>query len=350
MKILFATNSECGGAERITLLYSKILKEKGFHSHLAVWFNKFYGFQLKPFIPEDLECELIKCPHKLLMIRLLISLWKFRPDVVFSSLSATSVGFIKLKKMGLIKAKVVVRECNMPSRHRPQILQNARKYYHDADVVIGQTEEMRKEIIQYYGLKPEMVKTVYNPIDRNLILEKLKENAGLDQQFVNYVAVGRVVPQKDFKTMLLAFAQVCKQQPKSRLYIIGNYKNDSVKKELENIIQDNNIGDRVFFEGLQDNPFKYVNEADAFLLSSTYEGLPNAMLEAMFIGKPVVVTTSIPFISQVVKEGVNGFLVPVGDYDSFAKRMMDAPTLKIEQKFVDIMNTDNELAKLFSSL
>lgn len=350
MRILFLNNSFCGGAERMTLLYAKILAQNGFDCRIGIWNIKNVGFQIKPFMPEGVPYDIINSPQKLLNFNIARYIWKHKPDIVFSSLPFTVKAILKMKKFHLLKAKTVVRECNMPSRQKDIVRKIATNYYRFADAIIAQTNEMAEEISQVYHINPSKIHTIYNPTDKKLIENAIKEQAGLDKKYINYVGVGRVARQKDFMTMCKAFNIVHQDNPMTRLYIIGNYSDDKVKKELDVFIYENHLDDAVVFAGFQDNPYKYLNEADVFLLSSVKEGLPNVMLDAMFLRKPVVVTKSIPFIAQTVKDGINGFAVEVGDYKDFAIKMKKATNMVVQQDTIDINLSESHIVQLFSTI
>lgn len=350
MKVLLLNNSFCGGAERMTLLYAKILANNGFDCRIGMWNIKKVGFQLKPFMPEGVPYDIINSPQKLLTFNIARYIFKHKPDVVFSSLPFTVKAIMMMKKYHILKAKTVIRECNMPSRQKKIVRDIASKYYKYADAIIAQTKEMGEEIVQVYGINPQKVHTIYNPTDKQLIDKAIKESAGLEKKYINYIGVGRVARQKDFMTMVKAFNIVHQDNPMTRLYIVGNYADDSVKRELDEYIANNNLIENVIFTGFQDNPYKYINEADVFLLSSVKEGLPNVMLDAMYLKKSVVVTRSIPFISQAVNEGVNGFTVEVGDYRGFADKMMEAAKLNVNEIFTDINDSERQIVDLFISI
>ena len=110
------------------------------------------------------------------------------------------------------------------------------------------------------------------------------------------------------------------------------------------------ISEFVKFVGFQANPYKYLKYADVFVLSSIYEGLPNVMLEAMYLGKPVAVTACIPYISQVVRPGVNGYLAPVGDSNALAKAMTEAKDIKGLSQYGDINDSEKLIVKTFKKL
>lgn len=337
----------------MTLLYSKILHSAGHDCTIGIWMNKGRGFQLEPFMPKDINFKVLRCPQILLAWKYALLIRRESPDIVFSSLPLSSKIILQLKAYGIIHNKIVIRHFNMPSKHSKRSLKTLKKtlnYFKHANAIISQTDEMKDEMIKYFNLPAEQITIIHNPIDKSLIFDKINDQSSIDHHYTNYLGVGRIARQKDFKTMIKAFGIVCQQEPNSRLYIVGGYEQNQIKKDLDELITKLDLSEKVFFEGLQSNPFKYMNDCNVFLLSSIFEGLPNAMLEAMYIGKPVVATESIPFIGQVIKDGINGYTVPVGDYEQFAKRMLDATKLNIVEKFVDVTNSEDKIIRLFESL
>ena len=131
-------------------------------------------------------------------------------------------------------------------------------------------------------------------------------------------AVGRLSPQKDYPTLLRAFKEVNKSCPDAVLMIAGE---GHLRKNLEKLADDLGIGERVKFLGYRSNVLEIVSSFDIYVLSSLWEGLPLAVLEAMAMEKPVV-ATSVPGTAEAVNEGETGFLVPLRDYQSLSRRLI----------------------------
>jgi len=225
----------------------------------------------------------------------------------------------------------------------------AKKCLRYVDVLISQTEDMKREMVGYYALPAERITVINNPIDIELIQEKIKEPHCFQfPDSVHYVAVGRVDPQKDYRTLLKAFSIVLKTFPASRLHIVGLYDpNSSYKKDLDAIAKSLGIKDHVSFEGFQDNPYKYMKAANVFVLSSIYEGLPNVLQEAMYLGLPVVATRCIPYISQVIDEGKNGYTVPTGNPEELAAAMIKGSSLSVSGYAFNDQNKKRIIIGLF---
>ena len=349
-KILLVTGTTCGGSQRMTILYGKIFEKTGHNVEILFLKNSLQKENpLLPFVPKNWKIYTINCRHRWLFIKMAMFLHKCKHEYIFSSLAGIYSDILLLKKFGVVSCKVVVRSNNMPELNEKKSTgkKTLTRLYPLASSIIAQTEEMKREMMRYYHLNNEDITVIHNPLDKELITEKTKESFSFDIRYTNYVAVARVVPQKDYDTMLRAFAIVHSDNPMTRLYIIGSYKNnDKYYLSLQTIIKNENISDSVFFVGLQNNPYKYMKAADCFCLSSEIEGLPNVMLEAMYLGTPVAITESIPFINQTIQSGKNGYSCPIHDYHSFADCMRKAAEIKVMPLYI----TDNATEKAIANL
>ena len=351
-KILLITQPSGGGAERMTLLYGKIWEKAGYDINLYLMqvkgkpTNNFYEF-----IPENWNVKLKMGRFRYFFFYLLKFLFCHKQDVIFTSLTEFNIIVLLLKKLRVTKSKIVIRECNMPSRHSANELRLARRLYKYSDIIISQTEEMKAEMLSYYHLTDEQVIVINNPIDSDLIKQKLGENdIILKPGFINFMACGRVDPQKDIITLIKAFGIVKKSIDNAKLYIIGRLGTDEYMQEIEDEISVNDINKCVCFVGFQSNPYKYLKHADVFVLSSVFEGLPNVMLEAMFLGKPVAATNCIPYISQVIKNGVNGFTCPPQNATLLADCMIKAMRINNLPLYNDINKSDEKVKFIIKAL
>lgn len=319
-KILLFTNSGCGGAERITILYAKILYNAGYQVKLIVYNPALTKPEISTFIPDYIHAEYISCKYRFLFLRFFTVLRNNRPSIIFSSFPLLSHILVFLCKLYFKNIKIIMREINMPSTHKKSILLKNSIAYKYGDLLIAQTNEMGKEMTSLYNIDSSRIVVINNPIDTERIDAGLSEPFRFDHNYVNYVAVGRVARQKDYITLLRAFKEVINCEPNSRLYILGKCCDDYYH-QLLNLIGDLSVGDKVFFLGVQANPYKYMKDASCFVLSSIYEGLPNVLLEAIYIGIPCVATDCIPFISQVIDSKI-GQVVPVGDVELMSEAML----------------------------
>jgi glycosyltransferase involved in cell wall biosynthesis len=150
----------------------------------------------------------------------------------------------------------------------------------------------------------------------------LRKELGLGDFFV-WLAVGRFYPQKDYPNMLRAFAQVVRENPKTLLLIAGD---GPLRESMENMAQGLGIERHVKFLGIRRDIPRLMNAADAYAMSSSWEGMPMVLLEASATGLPIV-ATDVGGNREVVLDGVTGFLVPPKDSEALAQAMLRLMTL-----------------------
>lgn len=196
-------------------------------------------------------------------------------------------------------------------------------FYPRADAVCACSQGVAQDVAQISGLPVEKIKVIYNPIVTPALIEKAKEpvdhfwfKAGEPPVILG---VGRLTKQKDFPTLIHAFAQVRKQQ-NARLMILGTGPN---KSQLEALTDELGIGnDVVTLPGFVDNPYAYMARAKVFVLSSAWEGFGNVLVEAMAVGTPVISTDCPSGPSEILADGKYGYLTPVGDAQAIAEAIL----------------------------
>lgn len=140
------------------------------------------------------------------------------------------------------------------------------------------------------------------------------------------VSVGRLEPQKNQKLLIDAFALIANDFQEYQLTIYGE---GSLRKELEDYIKSKGLQERVFLPGSKNNIQEHIKDASLFVLSSDYEGIPNALIEAMAIGLPCVSTDCSPGgARELIEDGVNGLITTCGD----TKKLSDAMGMMLSNK------------------
>jgi glycosyltransferase involved in cell wall biosynthesis len=154
---------------------------------------------------------------------------------------------------------------------------------------------------------------------------KVRKELGVDG-FV-WLAVGRFDPPKDYPNMLQAFARVINKHSNTMLLIAGD---GPLRETMENMARELGIERRIKFLGIRRDVPQLMNAVDAYVMSSSWEGMPNVLLEASATGLPIV-ATNVGGNSEVVLDGITGFLVPPRNPEALAEamlRMMDLPEEK----------------------
>lgn len=189
----------------------------------------------------------------------------------------------------------------------------ARKYYKLVDYAVGVSEEIKREIIDLIG-ETGNVRRIYNPVISDDIKKYSGFNKGQIAPVYRYiVAVGRLDFQKNYDLMFDAFQTFLINQniqEDYRLLIIGE---GPLRDKLIKMVQKRGLKDRVNFLGFLSNPFPYIKSADALIMTSRWEGLPTAIIEALTLGIQVISTDCPTGPKELLHNGDYGFLCPVND-------------------------------------
>lgn len=202
-----------------------------------------------------------------------------------------------------------------------------RKAYLTADLVLAVSQGARESAMQYHGLPAEKIRTFYNLFDAEHILQQAAVPLPVscsrsDGRFL-VVALGRLHPAKGYDVLIEAVRQVVYelQQPQVELWILGE---GELRKPLEQQIHEAQLERHVRLLGFQDNPHQFLRAADLYCLSSRYEGMPNALVEALLCGTPVLATDCQSGPREILEDGLLGQLVPPEDPKSLANAIADA--------------------------
>ena len=208
------------------------------------------------------------------------------------------------------RARIIVADRNDP-RFVPgnKWIRKLRDFlYRFADCVVVQTQNNKS---YFSDAVQKKCKIVYNPVD-------LKENAGLalrTEKKIRIVSVGRLMEQKNQRMLISAFAAVHNEFPEYELTIYGE---GPCRNELEKQIEELGLKESVFLPGNKKNVHELIADAELFVLTSNYEGMPNALIEAMCLGLPVI-STKVSGATDLVIDGENGALISVGDKEQLIK-------------------------------
>ena len=330
-KILLFTTDSVGGAERVTVIIGKYLMNRGYDVLFCIVKGKSISSSICSFIPKDARIDIIDyCNPVLMTIRLVSRVIKYRPDFVFASCMYLNSKILPFRFITPNTSYVIRSENYLAMFNARQKLQMSLSY-RLADKIIAQNQEMKDEMVNKLRISPPKIKVLLNPIDTSLINEKLKDEKSPyeDSKRPIFVASGRFAQQKGYDIMVRAFAEVLKSIPTAHLYILGdNFGGNEVYQEVMLISNKLNILNHLHCVGFKNNPYPWIKYADCFVLSSRMEGLPNVLIEALYMGVPSVSTICIPIISKIVQDGENGFLANVDDIKSLSDAMIKALSLK----------------------
>lgn len=256
---------------------------------------------------------------------------KEKPDIFVSSAYLLNIIPIMAKVFSGTKTKIILTEHNVFSllaadakkplkRFAVQFILPyfMRIFYPMADAIVCVSKGVAEDIFQIIGRK-DKVQVIYNPVFTNEIYGlaegQVDHDWFLDPEISVILAAGRLVRQKDYPTLLRAFKIVLSKNSDCRLVILGE---GILRQELENFASELGISEKVAFLGFVENQYKYIRGSSVFTLSSAHEGFGNPIVEAMALGTPIISTDCRSGPDEIIKNGRNGILVKVGDYNSLA--------------------------------
>ena len=319
---LFVPNLDGGGAERMMVNLAGGFAKRGFKVDLVLATARGRYLDLVPETVNvtDLEAKGVTAS----LPKLVHYLRQHRPYSLLTTLEHASVVALWARRLSMVQTRVVVRLSNMlflaPSVcFKTKALRRAVKlFYPWADSFIAGSEGVAVNVQQFTRVPEAKVHTIYNPVvtdDLRLRARELPEHPWFTSGAPPVVlGVGRLEGQKDFVTLVRAFAQVRRTRP-VRLVILGE---GGKRPELEALVAQLGLGEDVLLPGFVDNPFAYMAHADTFVLSSRYEGLPGVLIQAMACGCKIVSTDCPSGPREILRDGSLGRLVPVGDVTALA--------------------------------
>lgn len=313
MKIVFVTpGMNFGGAERVISILANIWCDMGHDvSMLITATNKppVYKMNKKIKVEYFVDFDEKGISHFKLIAAIRKFVTKEKPDSVISFMNdVCAYTIIALMGTGI---PVIYSERNDPNKTNQGKLEKIfRKIVEiGAKHIVFQTNGARN---YYSKMVQRKSSIILNPVDLNKIPVRTIEN-------INYseiVSVGRLEPQKNQELLVDAFSIVCKKHNNIILKIFGD---GTLKSRLQNRIVEQRLTDRVFLMGAKSDVLEQIKEAFCFVLSSDFEGLPNALIEAMCMGMPCISTDCSPGGAKELLGDERGIVVPCGNKEKLAE-------------------------------
>lgn len=309
---IFIATLRTGGAERVVSLLSRELVEKGYEVEILLLFPDAPFYQVDPRIKithVENENQKLNIVQKLLRMR---HVFTMESEVVLSFLAPYNI--LALIANMINKTPIIVADRNDPRYIPRQIpLRYLRNFlYRFADAVVVQTSYNKA----YFSKTVQKKSTIiFNPVD----LGEMRGAALRTPKEKHIVSVGRLMPQKNQKMLLRAFAQVHERHPEYSLTIYG----DGPEKEaLTALIKELDLEGAVHLPGSVKNVYECIASAELFVMTSDYEGMPNALVEAMCLGLPCI-STAVSGTSDLIEEGVSGEVVPCSNQEKLTYAMLE---------------------------
>jgi glycosyltransferase involved in cell wall biosynthesis len=327
---IFVPEMVAGGAQRSMLKLAGGIATRGYAVDLVL--ARAEGPFLAE-VPASVRLIDLKARRVLTSLPALVRyLRREQPTALLSALHANAIALLSRRVAG-VRTRVVVSERNTLSREAQQYAsdlrmrlmpQLARTFYPWADCIVAVSQGVADDLTMVVGIPKKRVRVIYNPIVTPELIEKAK--VPLKHPWFEpgeppvILAVGRLSMQKDFATLIQAFAQV-RQAHVARLLILGEGEE---RPALESLIRQLGLEQDVCLPGLVPNPYPYMREASLFVLSSRWEGLPGVLIEALYCGVPLIATDCPSGPREILAGGQYGQLVPVGDASTLARAIKAA--------------------------
>lgn len=361
---LMVYSMRSGGVERMRIHLAEALLRRGLATSIVVARSDGHWGRHRPQVPAgatfvDFEAHSWKAWRDSFTAYLASD----KPRVVLAAMETAGVIALWARHRTRAASRIVVSSHVEVSRHTKQdwrypkrliLTHLMRRLYPLADGVVAVSQGVADDLARFARLPRERISVINNPVVTDDLLEAKRDSAGhpwlADDSVPVIVAVGRLTEQKDFGTLLRAFA-IVRERRTARLMILGEGED---KASLQALAHDLALEEHVEMPGFVADPLVHVAKASAFVLSSAWEGFGNVLVEALACGCPVVSTDCPSGPREILKDGKYGRLVPVGNCEAMAQAILttldnppDKPMLraragdfhvdKITDRYLDVM-------------
>lgn len=332
---IFLPSLNGGGAERVMVTLANAFYDRGYAVDLVL------GLAAGPYLQNvDSNVRVVNLNAERVsnsLFPLVSYLRREQPVVVLSAMTHANVIAILARLLARSRARLVISERSTISveASRSQglvgriLFAMVPRLYKFADKIVVVSKAAAYDLVRFSRLLPSAIDVIYNPFELEKINRKAAEE--IDHDWVKLgappviLAIGRLSEQKDFSSLIQAFAQIRKTQ-QVRLLILGEGEQ---RAKLESLAESLGLSsDDIQMPGFVIAPFSYLARCAVFVLSSRWEGLPGVLIEAMACGAPVVSTDCPSGPNEILESGRWGALVSVGDVNALASaiaRVLDTP-------------------------
>ncbi|BAO43524.1 glycosyltransferase [Thiolapillus brandeum] len=329
-----------GGAERIFVRLANAFSKRGFNVEILVLSKE------GPLFSEVADSVHVRVLNKSTPARAIPLLYRYlrtyKPKAVLSGLFHANVAMASAARLAHFGGRLVLSErstlensLRLRSRMDRFLLRHwIPVAYPWSSKVVVVANGVREELVRDFGLPRQDVQVIYNPIDIQMVQERSREPVSFpweDNQPV-IIAGGRLHIQKDFMTLMEAFA-LLRKETSARLVILGE---GAERGRLEAYAQELGISEDVWLPGFVSNPWAYMRRSSLFVLSSLWEGLPGILLEAMALGLPLIATRCPSGPEEILENGRYGCLVPMRNPKVLSMAMAQGLSGKLPRYDVDL--------------
>lgn len=315
-----------GGAERTIINLINNLNREKYEVVLVLGSNKNNDYI--DLVNNRTDIKMLNCSKlRYCIVKLANLIRKENPDLLFSTINSNNLALLLAKIISFKKVPIIIREANNRTQSGTVTILNkvlTRILYNNiANKIVSLSKGVKRDLVDNFNIKKNKISVIYNPVEVDSI-KKLAERSMKSKLMESetkekvIISVGRLVEQKDFKTLLQAYSIVSKEV-KSRLVILGKGPEEERLKELSKRL---GISNKVSFLGFKKNPYKYIKKADLFVLSSKWEGFGHVIVESMVVGTPVISTNCKSGPKEIIGDDQYGLLVTVGVQKEMADKII----------------------------
>lgn len=352
--LITVTTLKGGGAERVVSVWASQLAEMGYDISLLIYGRTDNEYavdeRVKIHTIANTYPEYKKMGHFSRLFKMRKVVKGIEPDVIINFLPRMQI-WMMMATFGLKMKRVET------VRISPWVVCKSNKFekflwhrcFDFSDKIIIQTAEQG----EYFNQKlQEKCVVIPNPIN-SACVENYKTT--YSENVKEFIAAGRLTPQKNYLLMFEAFAKAYQSNPNIKLSVYGT-GDDKYIEFLQEKIDEFGMNGIITLKGRTTDMVSALLESDAFLMSSDYEGMPNALAEAMACGLVCLSTDCKTGPKDLIDHGINGYLSKVGDVDAFAEHILNISNLSTHEaemigvaarrKVLELCNERNSLRKL----
>ena len=321
IKLLIITPTlQCGGSERYVSMLCNNINSSLFSVCLVVVNNSNAFYSISNPAVEIIDLHKKRVLFSLPAIK--VTVRRFKPVIIFSTANHLNLYLAIFKKSFNPRIVFIAREASIVSINSRQAkmpsLYNRliKKYYRRLDHIICQSRYMQQDLLNHYHIALAKTSVISNAVPAGLDPLPPQHEQGSDRVY-KFITVARLSEEKGIERLIHAAGLLLLP---FKYYIIGDgHKGD----QLQKLIGELQLGEKVFLIGEKADPFKGMEDADLYLCGSYYEGFPNVLLEAGACGIPVIAFNVPGGISEIITDK-NGILVDDNDIIAFAAAIKTA--------------------------
>lgn len=324
LRILFVIPTMTGGgSEKVLLLLLRSIDRSRFEPLVVTTKG---GGVLMEDIPSDVALyNLGGSRSRYTVFQLMHKIWTLKPDVILSMAIHITILLAVMQPMLPHGTRLIARQNVNTSAYVEYEVGCIwrwliRVFYPKVDLIICQTDEMLVDLRDNFHVDRRRLVRIYNPVDRRSIEAAANGPSPYCGIGPHLVCAGRLHSQKGFDLLIRAIGLLRDRALQVQLTILGEGEE---KEMLEQLAEDLGIGSSVRFPGFQANPYSYFKNADAFVLSSRYEGLSNAMLEAASLATPIVAIDIPGGVAEVLRGSNAAWIATKADADDIANAIAE---------------------------